>query len=505
LYSYLIDSNGLHTKPVASHFAPIFVQPLAYSDNNYRFSPDASKFYGSSFFNNYTNAIRALDFDNSTGLFSSPQNLLYYGSGNGSDIGFVILSPDSKKLYFINNDNSNPLFQYNLIKSDSSSFVNSKALICTEISSFFPGADGKIYVSGQAPGTGGFVSEINRPDSSGIGCNYAIDNALSKEVLFNSFYTILTRQGFWPSFSIDTDAYNAFVLHFYYNDPRPRQKYKWNFGDAASGQLNHDTGAFVKHDFPFGTDTIRLVVTDQYGYDEVFKRAICINNPFVHPLHDTVICAGNSITLNSGNPTSTHLWSTGDTTQQVTLSSAGKYWVRFQFHNLTATDSFTIKYDRSYMVHRFLQRDTTICESTPLTINLDSIHGLLTWQDSIVSKTFTISQTGTYHASLQNACGTYNDSINVMAVPCNIFNINVFPNPFDIKVQVQVELSQSSNVQIMVYDAIGRPIVTLADIQQPTGPKTYVFDAEKYSLAPGVYFIKIVVGDKVYLRPVVRE
>lgn len=273
----------------------------------------------------------------------------------------------------------------------------------------------------------------------------------------------------------------------------------------ASGQANHDTGAFVKHTYPIGVDTIRLVVTDQYGYDEVFKRAVCINSPFVHRVQDTAICPGSSITLNSGNPTSSHLWSTGDTSQVVTLANAGKYWVRFQYHNLQETDSFTIKYDHSYIGHNFLPHDTTICEGYPVTINLDSIHGAITWQDSVVSKTYVVSQTRTYHVSLQNACGTYKDSIHITALPCNASNINVFPNPFEDETQIQIVLGKLSNVQIKVYDAIGRFITTLADVQQSTAINTYTFDADKYTLAPGAYFIKIVVDDKVYIRPVVKE
>jgi len=514
LYAFLIDSNGFHKNAIVSHFSPIFTLPTgifsSYSYYNYKYSPDGNKLYWSIYLNKDTNLVRSLDFDNITGSFSNQKDLIPYPSYNSSEIGFMALSPDSKKLYLgstcdIGVDCPDTLFQYDLSDNDPKSIVKSKIMISKYVSAMFQGADAKIYASGENQFYVGFVAAINIADSLGVKCNYVIENALPHNFLENFNFPFLTRQGFWPSFSIDTDTYNAFVLHFSYNDPRSGQKYKWNFGDIASGQLNHDTGAFVSHTYPFGTNTIRLVVTDQYGYDEVFKRAICINSPFVHRVHDTVICAGSSITLNSGNPASTHLWSTGDTTQQVTLSNAGKYWVRFQFHNLQETDSFTIKYDHSHDAHNFLPRDTTICEGNPVSINLDSIHGIITWQDSVVSKTFTISQTGLYHANLQNACGNYKDSIHVTAIPCNTGNINVFPNPFDNIVQIQIELSKASNVQIKVYDAIGRYITTIADAQQSTEIENYTFNAEKYNLACGVYFIKIVIDDKVYVRPVVRD
>ncbi len=502
-YAYSVDSSGLHKNAIVSPYSnsQFLHMYSSYSINTYRFSPDESKLYTATLLTSDTVAIAAIDFDNSKGQFLNIIDFAAFSIKNIGTSGFshAALSPDSKKLYFA--VDSYGLNQYD-VSSDNPSVINkSKVHISDVVADLFEGSDMKLYVLGN----NGFGS-INRSDSMGLGCNYELSNTFSHFGLDDLDYSpFLTRHGFWPSFSIDTDAYNAFQIRLSYNDARSGYKYKWNFGDAGSGALNHDTGAFVTHIYPFGADTVRLVVTDIYGYDEVFKRAICINSPFVHRVHDTTICAGSSINLNSGNPTSSHLWSTGDTTQQITISKAGKYWVHFQYHNLQETDSFTIKYDHFYTAKKFLPDDTTICETVPFKINLDSIHGLMTWNDSTVTKTFTVSKPGIYRASLQNACGTYHDSIKITAIPCNIFNINIFPNPFETTTHIQINLSQNSMIQIDVYDAIGKRITALVNALQFSGSNTYIFYADKFGLSPGIYFIKIIVNDKVYVWPVLKE
>ena len=47
--------------------------------------------------------------------------------------------------------------------------------------------------------------------------------------------------------------------------------------------------------------------------------------PAVNLGNDTVLCFGQSFTVNAGNIGSNYVWSTNETTQQITVSIAGKY------------------------------------------------------------------------------------------------------------------------------------------------------------------------------------
>jgi gliding motility-associated-like protein len=65
---------------------------------------------------------------------------------------------------------------------------------------------------------------------------------------------------------------------------------------------------------------VRIQVFDDAGctaFDSVQITAYPV--PVVNIGNDTTLCGQNSLTLDAGNPGSTYLWSTGETTQQITV------------------------------------------------------------------------------------------------------------------------------------------------------------------------------------------
>jgi gliding motility-associated-like protein len=54
------------------------------------------------------------------------------------------------------------------------------------------------------------------------------------------------------------------------------------------------------------------------------------------------ICPGSPILLNAGNPGSTYLWSNGATSQGISVSTAGIYWVQITHANCVETDTFYV-------------------------------------------------------------------------------------------------------------------------------------------------------------------
>jgi hypothetical protein len=64
-----------------------------------------------------------------------------------------------------------------------------------------------------------------------------------------------------------------------------------------------------------------------------------------------------------------------------------------------------------------------------------------------------------------------------------------FPNPFNGNTTIQYEISTISNVNLKIYDILGREVKTLVDEFQVAGPKTVSFDAS--GLPSGVYFYRL--------------
>ncbi|UCF65987.1 MAG: T9SS type A sorting domain-containing protein [bacterium] len=61
-----------------------------------------------------------------------------------------------------------------------------------------------------------------------------------------------------------------------------------------------------------------------------------------------------------------------------------------------------------------------------------------------------------------------------------------YPNPFNPSTQIQYSLKTRSEVQLVVYNALGQKVATLVNNVQPAGVYTVQFDALR--LASGIYF-----------------
>jgi uncharacterized repeat protein (TIGR01451 family) len=69
-----------------------------------------------------------------------------------------------------------------------------------------------------------------------------------------------------------------------------------------------------------------------------------------------------------------------------------------------------------------------------------------------------------------------------------------FPNPFNPVTKINYSLDKSGNVQLSVYDALGKTIATLVDGFQTTG--SYAVDFNGAALESGVYVYRLNLGNK---------
>lgn len=93
------------------------------------------------------------------------------------------------------------------------------------------------------------------------------------------------------------------------------------------------TGAMAQSSLPDGE-------TEDY-FITILEAAAC-DTPVVALGGDTVLCPGAVLTLDAGNPGKTHNWSTGESTQTISVAAAGTYMVTVSDGACSATDSITI-------------------------------------------------------------------------------------------------------------------------------------------------------------------
>ncbi len=75
--------------------------------------------------------------------------------------------------------------------------------------------------------------------------------------------------------------------------------------------------------------------------------------------------------------------------------------------------------------------------------------------------------------------------------PLNFSLMQNYPNPFNPSTIIKYEIPVPCTVQLIVYDILGRELVTLLNQYTQKGTYNVLFNAQKYSLAGGIYFYRI--------------
>jgi hypothetical protein len=73
-----------------------------------------------------------------------------------------------------------------------------------------------------------------------------------------------------------------------------------------------------------------------------------------------------------------------------------------------------------------------------------------------------------------------------------------YPNPFNPTTVIRAQWPVACDVKLVVFDLLGRTIVTLADDHYPAGRQVFTFNAG--GLASGVYFYRLQAGSWVQTR-----
>jgi PKD repeat protein len=136
-----------------------------------------------------------------------------------------------------------------------------------------------------------------------------------------------------------------------------------------------------------------------------------INSEFLGA--DDILCTGDSIVLWVGSPSDTILWSTGDTTQMLTITSPGNYYV--SINGACGMGSDTINVDPSNLVYTdFLVADTiSFCDGDSTQLSSSMVADSYTWSTLATIPSIYVQTSGTYILDIVDACGTGTDSVTI--------------------------------------------------------------------------------------------
>jgi len=173
----------------------------------------------------------------------------------------------------------------------------------------------------------------------------------------------------------------------------------WSDGDTSLSRTNLDTGMYtvVLTDQAGCTDTLEVLINDLGGATARIQG-------------DSVLCEGQTLDL-SITGFDAYTWSTGETTESISVSEAGTYFVDASTSD-GCTGSDTIVVTQANLAAVQINGPTTICPGTEATLEASATYDVYEWSDGSTDSTLVITTAGTYGLTV-TAAGGCQDSTNI--------------------------------------------------------------------------------------------
>lgn len=348
-HSYLITPAGINTTSIRSATGTVYRQGVGYL----KASQDGSRLAAAVDFD----LFEAYNFNNATGAVSAPiplaSSLLHWCYG-------VEFSPNGKLLYGSKAQAGRlyptEVYQFDLEAGTPGQIAASATVVAvvsvtdattelqTSAGALQIGPDNRIYL---ARLYSEYLGVITQPNIRGVGCRYVPDGVHlgSRQSLYglptinNSYYRV-------PEF-LYTDLCFGDSTHFRLSqDAFPVDSVLWNFGDATTGDQNISTVLTPSHLFSApGEYTVTLVMFREARTDTVSRIVPIFALPQVDLGRDTTVCTGAVLVLSAKDPSFvSYLWSTGETTDSIVVTTPGTYSVVVSDGLCTGEDSIVVEF-----------------------------------------------------------------------------------------------------------------------------------------------------------------
>lgn len=544
--TYLITCQGIQTTPVVSTVGQLRDGVGDNALGQINVSPDyrrvATACYGNSYF-------ELFDFDNNTGILSNPILISNYPAAWG-----IEFSPDASKLYLTGWYQQDYLYQFDLSNYTQTAISGSAQLIGsiagpdanykTGYMQLAP--DGKIYI---AVYTDPYLAVINNPNALGAACTMVDDGfylggklsaaGLPDKVVANNCNSLKVNLGadtvicpganvtlstslpcatyIWNDFSTSATltASTGGVYWLEVNSGgcikrdsitisvfNPNQAFlpadttycgsftrTLNAGSAATTWSTGASGSQITVSNA-GLYWAQVTFTRGTARDTIIISQLPQSQPSLGP--DLSLCTGDSITLTASVTASHFVWNTGDTTSIVTINQPGIYWLQSWDTVLCkGSDSIEIFTGEANF---YLGADTTICGSARVLLSIPVKNAAYLWQDNSADSTYTVSQTGTYSATVSTPCGTATDEILVQILPdeCELHMPTAFsPNSDGVNdIYRGISRCGAQRYHLQIYNRWGNLIFETTDVAQgwngiyksaPQPTDVYIYQVEYFN------------------------
>jgi hypothetical protein len=272
--------------------------------------------------------------------------------------------------------------------------------------------------------------------------------------------------------------------------------YLWSTGEMTQSISVNETGIYS------------VTVYNQFGCqaESELSHIMELTSPtltIVPVPGSTEFCEGDSLVLNVSNAAA-YLWSTGETTQSITIKTSGDY-------SVTITDAFGCMNESNvievtvFPIPQIDLGDAIILEEgDSITISAGTGFATYSWSTGETTNSIVVDSMGIYSVTVSNSNGcTAEDSVLVTIVTSVHFDleelgIQVFPNPAREMININSKKLQIDNISLLGQD--GRVLLISEAHLNPGDQKSL----DIQSLSPGTYFVKIQCREKIFTVPIMK-
>ncbi|MFA6233278.1 MAG: VWA domain-containing protein [Bacteroidota bacterium] len=274
--------------------------------------------------------------------------------------------------------------------------------------------------------------------------------------------------------------------------------YRWNTGEQSQRITVNQSGDYV------------CTVQRSSGRTGISRTVRVVVTPAPHPVLNVTgpipFCEGDIIRLDLPGSFAKYLWSTGDTTSSLLVTTGGIYWA------IVHTADNCIGYSDTLMVSTF-QLPVKPTVSRAGDVLLSSSADNYQWlRDGVAmigetNQFLQLPGTGSYRVRITNTLGCSNISdeyivniLDVTALPAVVRSFDVYPDPTAAGVTLDLRLERAETVEIIVSNALGQELARLG-----SGSPVREFSRHiTLGPTPGAYFLRITAGSESWVRRVVK-
>lgn len=328
------------------------------------------------------------------------------------------------------------------------------------------------------------------------GTTYDESNPTGTEILTNAagcdstvtinleFVPVVPGQGSENYLGCESDGYSVIVNGTTYNEANPSGT-EVIVGGASDGQDSTVVINLIFH--PNTTETVTYNGTSGDGYSVTV----------------------NGTTYNEANATGMEVFSNSfgcDSTVTINLTFSSLFCdVPFNFQNDVDYDDISITWEGPADAHQYIIRYRKELETT----------WNETSQFSPMYNLFGLVPCANYFFEVKTVCDNGGESdyvehtfamgcpVDVEDLPSTVAAVEVYPNPFQQHVVIDMDLLESQNVELEIFDIRGQQVYHLDKGTLPAG-KHVINISEMAEMSTGVYLVKMNIGTELLIRELVK-